>query len=363
MVMAFVMGLGVAAASAGTLNPSDLVYQGYFELDQSYAGYSLAYDPGGNGGAGSLFVGGMSNAKTLREFPIGAPALVAPFPLVKELQNFNVIPINNGGAYGVAYLPKKGSQSDPKLYFSRTLDKDSMWLSLSETDGTPVLPSTPTFGYWNEAAAGPGQSLFGIDQGWADTNTAGQSLLALGHNSRYGPKLEAIAPWGWTFDEDNGADDDGKDTAEQATQVLLEYHWNNTALALQFPEGGIGAKTDQWYYGEYLRNDAGDHSVVVGGDTDAHGAVLLFYDPADLSSVIGGPQPYAQMDMSAYGGTLQGAAFDEDGDTLYVSQYRAGSDGRIHVFQLAGLDAEPVPEPAGLGLIGLALLCVKRRRR
>jgi len=65
-----------------------------------------------------------------------------------------------------------------------------------------------------------------------------------------------------------------------------------------------------------------------------------------------------------------GAAFD--GSLADVRLYnRALSDGGVTVGQTAGGDiaelfalksAAPVPEPAGLGLIGLALLAVRRRR-
>ena len=39
-----------------------------------------------------------------------------------------------------------------------------------------------------------------------------------------------------------------------------------------------------------------------------------------------------------------------------------GMDGRIHVFTLQGPVAAPIPEPAGLGLLGLMVLGFRKRR-
>ncbi len=61
-----------------------------------------------------------------------------------------------------------------------------------------------------------------------------------------------------------------------------------------------------------------------------------------------------------YGGVTS-TAVDWDTHQLYVLEYDS-KDARIHVFTFEGPVTPPIPEPAGLGLVGLALLAIRKRR-
>jgi len=353
----FLLVLG-ATASADTIAPDKLEYQGAFQCNIHYAGHAgLAYYAAGQQGAGSMFMVSTGGGTRVREFALATP--VKPpgaLPMVNEIMNFTP----NAGADGLEYLPIKGTQTSGKLYWGRdSSGAQQMQLGYGDVDGTNQV------GYWNRAGSRVGKSLFGAPQDWADTNTSGRSLLALGHRyGRPGPRLRAVAPWTWTW-VDSGS---GYDNNSQASTLLLEY---DSTHPLQIPGDGDGTSSDDYLYGAYITNTAADASVLIGGKSVNGGHVLLFYDPADLAAVAAGgnpydPQPYDVIDMSAYltqGTYFGGAAFDENKHILYVSEYGGGGSnyGTVHVFHIAE-PTLPIPEPAGLGLMGLALLSLRRRR-
>ena len=95
---------------------------------------------------------------------------------------------------------------------------------------------------------------------------------------------------------------------------------------------------------------------------------MRFFDPADLAAVVAGgntddPQPYAMIDMSAEIYSVQqfeSAAYDRERNLLFGIENNNGNE-TVHVWLITE-PALPIPEPAGLSLIGLTLLALRRRR-
>jgi len=93
------------------------------------------------------------------------------------------------------------------------------------------------------------------------------------------------------------------------------------------------------------------------------------YDPSTSGAGATPSQPPLDIGPAIAGGAgwLAGGskvaylAVDWPTNQLYVLE-QSGHDARVHVFTLQGPVAAPIPEPAGLGLVGLAVLGLKRRR-
>ena len=242
----------LVSAASNPLQASDLTYLGAFALPQSdslyWHPYTLAFNPDGNGGQGSLYT---SNAFDAIEVTIPDPACtvytgsacttkdsvqdlyynhraaalvpgtstVAPSlnpvdPTGGELTALNTN--NSTGSEevvigGLAYLPAHGSQTTGKLYWglNRYYDANNWdFPNLGYSDPDFSSPSSivhlgdSTMPYSRQHAMKTGSYLLAADSTWADTYANGDYLLsgatrdALGAmDSGEGPQLFASAPW------------------------------------------------------------------------------------------------------------------------------------------------------------------------
>lgn len=229
LYLTFALSLSTAhhhAMAAERLQPSDLTYLGAFLLptttffeamgEQGYPQTSgMTFNPDGNKGSGSIFIIGRGG----RVAEINTPTpKISSLSTATVLQS-NMSPFNYGAAMqndataGIAYMPARGSQTSPKLYFGSFeyynvdyTDYNSLgWantdLSNPQTAGLwHVGPTTGDASAWNFGVKS-GEYLIVAPQAWADQYTSGRSLLigrmreAAGAGGSSGPVLLATAPW------------------------------------------------------------------------------------------------------------------------------------------------------------------------
>ena len=221
-------------ASADRLLPSDLTYVGAFAVPMTdpYAAMgaigstaSMSFRPDGDptgpsdGFPGSLF---LSNGFYVTEINIPKPVKttsLGSLNVAQELQSnaritggVSLAPTDSFGA--VAYVPAKGSQTTPKLYWSvfeyyNVAGDDYSSLGWGEVKLSAPTPAgiwhigTAAGTNWDSAFHGQkyGDYIIPVDQAWADQNTGGKSLLvgryreAGAAGGSMGPVLTAVAPW------------------------------------------------------------------------------------------------------------------------------------------------------------------------
>lgn len=229
LYLTFALSLSTAhhhAMAAERLQPSDLTYLGAFLLptttffeamgEQGYPQTSgMTFNPDGNKGSGSIFIIGRGG----RVAEINTPTpKISSLSTATVLQS-NMSPFNYGAAMqndataGIAYMPARGSQTSPKLYFGsfeyynvdytdyNSLGWANIDLSNPQTAGLwHVGPTTGDASAWNFGVKS-GEYLIMAPQAWADQYTKGRSLLvgrtreAAGAGGSAGPVLIATAPW------------------------------------------------------------------------------------------------------------------------------------------------------------------------
>lgn len=312
---------------AGRLQPSDLSYAGAFRVPATstyeamgaIAGTcSISFradgDPASTDGfPGSLF---LSNGATVAEIAIPAPLAstnVEALPVAREIQSRNgIISGVSTGAndrFGaVAYVPARGGQSSPKLYWSTYEYYNTDGTDYSSVGWADVnLASPNSKGQWRVGpAAGSnydspyhgqkyGEYIIPIDQAWANQYTGGRSLLvgrqreAGAFGGSMGPVLTAIGPWL-----------DGNPPAPGASLSAVPLMYFNSQ------QGHVGSDTtwmewringdphyeyfsagDQWHGGAWVERNGKRALIMVGrhgtfsnspaqptyGSSGSHGAV------------------------------------------------------------------------------------------
>jgi len=368
MAAALVMALGTVAM-ADPIAPDRLEYQGAFKLSGTwaYGGYGAAYYGPGNPAplagelTGSLKVYGHAWYHNIGEVAIPTTlgkksegATLATLTTARTIQTPAPSGTAQPGAGGaLEYL----AGMDKLCYGTNT--SGGAGHGFSDPDGTNPQ------GLWSLAGQDQrrlGGAISEIAPAWAAANLpAGQALITGFEWESYGagPTIVAYDP-----------SDPAPGTTLPSTR-LLAYSGTNPMTDWD--------RDDTWGGSAWL--EAGADSAVVllgrkdvtnmGGDSgaadDLH-AWILFYDPADLAAVVAGgntydPQPYATLDVSAEMFSVQeleAAAYDRERSLLFGIENNNGNE-TIHVW-LVTEPALPIPEPAGLGLMGLALLALRRRR-
>ena len=171
----------------------------------------------------------------------------------------------------------------------------------------------------------------------------------------------------------------GWDAVTTGTRSTIQLHNASLADSLVLDETAYGAlvdvATDEYikdlavYDGllfilSYSSNEGDTYLSAVEYTMPTDGATAVSYTVADLDA--SGPKDYLVLDdvLSAAGvlnPEIAGGGIDfgaASGDTL---MYVASTQGITYTFNVTG-PAAPIPEPAGLGLVGLALLGVRKKR-
>jgi hypothetical protein len=368
------------------INPfTDIVYKGAFQLPGpsgtleygrwGYGGYGLAYYPNGDpsgpsdGYPGSLFGRGHVYNWAVSEISIPQPIIspdkdpddlntavtLQPFTKVDTFPHDSLsIPIG-----GMAYLPRRGSQTTDKLYY--IWGSNYQWSKIPSHSASELTLSNPQAqGWWyvGQASGSPPYYstifyMFDIPQSWADQYTGGRMLLTGGTRSGayngFGTAMFAIGPW---LDGNPPPFESGL-----SCRTLVEYGQVtgvNTQDGREVTDvfnGGAwitqGGKTAVMLVGN---KTTGEVSYCSGYTPSLDWPVFLFYDPDDLAAVASGakqphePQPYAMLDVSQYffaeEPSLRGVAYDRARGLVYIYEYR-GESPLIHVFQIAPVPTAP----------------------
>ncbi len=318
--MVLLAGIACQASAAISLN-----YLGAFNtgLNSVYNG-GLALYPGGNGGAGSLFVSADSSTD-LTEVSIPAPVKTSDVTQLNTAATINTI-ASGKQPNSLVYNP-----TDNKLYFSQ---KNSSQITIASinVDGTGAITSVA--GPANNAA-GCGSSI--LPQAWADAHADGREMLLLG-SSTYGPRLSSVDP-----------------EAPSTVSKLIYYKSGHEM-------NGYGSIASIDSVASVEAN--GELTIIVAGADSNNGATLWFFNADDIANaaIPYDVQPYATLavqDDLFVGNTLSGLTYDTANNVLYGYEGQWDQPTVVHAWAVA------VPEPVTLVLLamgGALGLGVRRRR-
>ena len=164
-------------------------------------------------------------------------------------------------------------------------------------------------------------------------------------------------------------------------------------VAHDAPSGG-GTQGDNWMMNWMLGGSTSEGKQTGTANVDVANIPYAYYDvvayvptnwPARgvAVSVTGHPTTYYNYPGGTFNGTYTQVTSTTPGDTSDTGNYAVfsgmtdstitisisgnpgaglGDAGYLAGFQIVEAEAPPIPEPAGLGLIGLALLAVRRKR-
>jgi len=400
---------------AALIRPENLVYQGAFRLPGEggetgwgWGGHAMAYYPGGDpagpsdGYPGSIFGTGHDWYQQVSEITIPVP-VISPNKNVNDLNTATTLqPFTNirGNLFdyldfeqpraGLAWLPRQGSQSGDRLYFTwgqhqqqEMTDPPLGWCdrNLSSFDSVGVWRIG---NYLNQVTT---DYLLDIPQSWANTYVSGMSLgvgrYQDGGQGAQGPALIACGPWL------NGNPPASGQTIGAVPLLLYEcvtdlnprsmnrYHhsdmWPGSAWLTAGGDGavifvGTKGRGDCWYGNP----DGPCHDCDNRGWwSDYFDGEIIFYNPDDLAAVAEGemaayqPQPYAVMNIDSVlyhidspqmYDHVKAASFDRANGLLYIFEPLVDNDKPVvHVWKIEGAGGPtpvsiPSPTP-GIPLI------------
>ncbi len=317
----------VTPAEAGEIS---LRYKGAFRIPNfDWGCQSLAYNPSGNGGLGSLYGYFPGGGGGMVEFsvPPSASWLVTNDPSILPGVSILNGPWTGESPYGLEYLSPLPGQTSGKLYFG----KPKVGHAYMDTDFTNKQGGWLPDGLDNRRI---GDYIFEIPESWRP-NVGGKPLVTGSSWSDYGkgPDLYAYDPFPNT---------EGKLPA----QKLLEYKSSNP-----FPGWESG---DSWNGGAWV--EVGSDSAVIFGGLKYVGGVprgqLVFYNPDDFVAVLNGgnlydPAPYKSISISdrlfAQDYAIEGMAYDRPNQIL-LATVRAPRMGQVVLAWDVVVDAH-VPQP------------------
>ena len=407
--------------SSNLLYPADFVYKGAIRLPTdttsdgfgwAYGGGGMGYNPNGDpGGAGDGYPGSLYGVGSSPNIPYGAvseisiPAPVvttdvSKMPAAKTLQPFTDITQGKRASvridswaytWGLAYLPKLGTQATDKLYWTvheyyNTSSTDNSSLGWSELNfSNPQAKGLWHIGPWggDYNVVRTSKYLFDVPADWANANMNGRLLMSGRYRGvaagGHGPTLYSVAHQTTDSPPANGAVIDAKMLVWYPL-CADPYARPNTCAFPNF------TPCDDWTGAAYITAGTNSAIVIVGrkglgnayygtpppgnAETD-HGFFcdgyepqFLLYNPADLVAVANGqkqPQdvlPYATVKPQQYllpdGRALMGgAAFDRARGLFYVFQYGVDTNTSpiLHVFSVGTQATNPPPAiPKGLSV-------------
>lgn len=388
------------------IQPTDLVYQGAFRLPEgdgtdesswAWGGTATTYYPKGDssgpndGYPGSIYGTGHDQHQYVSEITIPKPVNsltkdLSELSTAETQQEFTDIRQELFGylelpRVGLEYLPKQGSQTEDKLYY--TWGQHMQELDAGPSHGWFELDlSNPNrAGPWrikDQIKYNTTDYIFEIPSNWAAENTPGMRLATGrfrdGGQGAQGPVIITYGPW-----------NDGNPPAEGAalsnTPLLLyssvyddpvgehamnDYHhsdeWSGGAWLTKDNKAavifiGIKGQGDCWYgfYDGTVWPEEPPFPPEGPGErgwwSDNFTAQILFYDPADLASVAKGemepyePQPYATLNIDKYLYNrpvneirqFGSVCCDREQGILYAFEYRGDSENDrplVHVWKI-----------------------------
>jgi len=305
-----------------------LNYLGAFNTGLSGAyGGDVAFNPAGNGGAGSLFLSRSPTSTSKEIYELTIPALVNTSDVnalntASTLQSFDTSLSPQGLVL---------RSTDGRLYYGAVAGASAQSFRSINTDGTDESPanSTMSWGY-------VGLDITQVPDDWAASYAGGKNLVAVG--SFYGICLQAIDPWNSTVTPTALVKYD-------ATHQMAGYDYSDTFAGVQWIT--VGSES-------YL--------LVAGTDSSEAAATFWFYRASDIMGAAHpyDPQPYMTLSVQdkLFNGPsakeLWGLAYDEQKQILYG--YEGGYQRPTIVHAWA------VPEPATMTLVVLGGMAVLRRR-
>jgi hypothetical protein len=322
----------------------DLQYLGAFRSGSFWDGQlSLAYNPNGNNGSGSLYVSGYGGK--IGEIGIPTPLISSTYialPTAPLLRSATTSP-----GYDVQSLAYVQDASGTKLVYGA----HAKGYGFSDTNVSNVQGPWTFSGINNNRV---GHYMTTIDASWATTNTGGRYMGTGWNYFSYGP-----GPSFYAFDPSLASPLAAG--ALVANTKLLEYTTAHNVNDFN--------TADTWEGSAWIK--AGSESaLLIGGNKKMPDgtmqASILFYDPADLAAVAAGtkqawePQPYrmlsvqANMLAGAAGSPIRDMTYDSVNNILYTSEY-TGSGQVFHAWQVT-------PEPTTLALLVASGLLLLRRR-
>ncbi len=398
---------------AQLIKPENLVYMGAFLTPErvsdtefwEYGGTAMAYYPLGDadevtdGYPGSIIASGFDVLQYFSEISIPIPTIstsknIAELNTAETLQPFSDV---TGGLFnalleemprvGVEYLSAQRGQTSNKLYYcwgshfqEMGEGSDMPSHSWSEVD----LQNPQTAGAWwlgNVSNYSGNDYMFSIPEEWANNNSLNMRLVSGRYRdggwSGFGPSLYAFSPWLSGNPPVNG------DTLEVIQ--LLQYSSNYNGVPSPSYKLNNYEHSDEWTGGAWLTTENSSAVIFVGTkgvgeawygnengpclECDNRGwwsaefeSQILFYDPADFSSVVQGtmepyePQPYAVMNIDSVLFHLRSTqqwyhlgatSYDRENQLLYIFEPGRFEEDRtlVHVWKIKNSTVGIIDKP------------------
>lgn len=347
------------AAAQALLQPEDLRYLGAFRLPDdgerprtfAWGGNAMSFRPGGDGGAGSLFVTGhdrlaygeLPDGNQLAEISIPAPVIAADpaaLPVARFVQPFtdaaagHFAGLDELPRVGIAYLDTP--ETGPRLHLAWGQHFQPDPAVPSHGSVAPDLAAPDFLGEWfletpsDYAANG---YMFEIPQAWAGAHAGGRRLATGrfrdGGWSGMGPALFAYRPW-----DDSGTP--AADGTRLEAVTLLHYRASDEVPGIEGALTGY-QHPDEWEGGAWIGTTGGKTAVLFAG-TKAVGAKYWYgYVHPDGPDRVCVAEEYAVCHMAGGGACPAADLVECEGHNDYRGWWTNAWEARILLYDPADL--------------------------